>query len=187
MTDATTTTTTTNTMPPDTTTIYVDPSRPKVEVTMTITAVDYTALTGDAALLDRFTQNLKQTIAQEAGHGVQPSHVTLTLSAGSVQVKAEIAMPTGVEASTVQNTISQSTSLQTAVVSSVNSVSGINTVTTGTVGVTNVGAVVRAPTTTTSTTRDYTASSDGGVVSGAQGESFYSPVLAALVAVWLVH
>merc|ERR1719203_948256 len=59
-----------------------------VEVKLTIASVDFAALTADSTLYDNFEAAVVRGIAQ--GFGVEEKHVTVQLSAGSVQVVATV-------------------------------------------------------------------------------------------------
>jgi len=64
-----------------------------VEFQLRVESIDYAKLCAKPHLQDSFESAVKECIAAEAGFGVQPEHVQLILSAGSVVVDAVIYVP----------------------------------------------------------------------------------------------
>jgi uncharacterized protein (DUF305 family)/plastocyanin len=109
-----------------------------VEGSFKIENVNYASLTG--SLLTSFKGKLAEQIAASAGSGISASHVTVTLSAGSVNVAYVIAVPASVTASSlVDNLAAANTdgSFTTQLVAAINTISGISAAVTGSLGVTN--------------------------------------------------
>jgi len=92
--------------------------------------VDYAELSSDPAMLSSFKDAMKMTIASAAGPGILPEHVELTLSAGSVVVKATITPPSEVPVAIVATNLKASP-LQKSAAATVAKLDKIETVTKG--------------------------------------------------------
>lgn len=77
----------------------------QVSFSMKVQNVDYSLLSSNTETLDAFKATLRQSIAEQAGKGVLPSHVHLELSAGSVVVKATVKPPPTVSVQKVQSNL----------------------------------------------------------------------------------
>jgi hypothetical protein len=112
----------------------------------TINNVNFDALVG--ALLDDFTLALKQALAADLsttlGTSIDATTVVVTLSQGSVS--AQLTVPvTGVDLAAASSTLSGSSSLGSAIASSVSNVPGINAAATGVISASNPSITVHTP------------------------------------------
>jgi len=115
-----------------------------VAIQMTVQGVSYNALQANTTLRNLFETSIKETVAEEAGHGLVANDVSVEMSAGSVVVVATIdSLPTSVSASSLRNTMAGSTTLSSAVVSAVSGVSGIDQATSGSITVTGMTVSVK--------------------------------------------
>jgi len=116
------------------------PQAPAVEFSMKLDNVNYTDLTANAALAESFTACLKESVAASAGDGVEPEHVQIALSSGSVVAGIKIIPPAGVLADNVASSLG-SGSVSGDVLAKVLALPGIGDICTGEIGV----AVIDAP------------------------------------------
>lgn len=81
---------------------------PQVVMAMTVAGVSYDGLMADAVAKTAFETTIKATVAGTlAGSAVTMDHVTLVLSAGSVNVEATVTVPPEADVESVQNKLSQ--------------------------------------------------------------------------------
>jgi len=93
-----------------------------VAVAMTIDNIDYYDLKSDELLLNSFGRKVKETIASEAGNGVEAQHVEIELSPGSVKVDAKVSTDS---ATSVKSALTGSTQLSRKIIDSVKRIPGI--------------------------------------------------------------
>jgi len=99
--------------------------------------MDYAELHANAEVLRNFQEAMKKTIALHAGPGVNPEHVELALSAGSVIVHATIRPPKGISVKAAA-TLLEAAPLDQAVLTSVEQLDGIQAVCTGQLSISEV-------------------------------------------------
>lgn len=125
----------------------VETEQQAVELVVRVGNINYAALhtQGNSMLLEMFTNTLKVHFAKEAGDGVQPEHVTLSLSAGSVIVEASIRPPASIAATSVQQSLEKNPQMLSQMAYSLSEVDGIAAVRTGDVSASYISApAVRA-------------------------------------------
>lgn len=110
----------------------------KVALSLAVQNVSYALLMSDPVLLKAFQVVVKQAVAAEAGSGVGPEDVELSLSKGSVIVKATVTVPAGVAAAAVHSSLCSTTSLENALASRLTRMHGMAAVCTGIVRVNNL-------------------------------------------------
>jgi len=117
-------------------------------VKMTVQNINYPQLAGDAALLLVFEQVVRKEIAAAAGGQITSEHVCLTLSAGSVVVRAVVTPPDGKGGSTYAGALARKLGTAPALAENVaqklSAVDGIAAVSTGQITVTGVETAVEA-------------------------------------------
>jgi hypothetical protein len=97
---------------------------------MSIENVDFTALHASPTAMAAFESECAKMMARNAG--VDVSSVVVSLSAGSVSVRAEISPPPGMDCEQLQTTLGQSEGLGSALVSAISdNVKGMDSFTTG--------------------------------------------------------
>jgi len=64
-----------------------------IAVSVKILNMSYIKLSSDEALRENFISSIKTSLSKEAGEGVLPEHVSVSLSPGSVVVNAKIIPP----------------------------------------------------------------------------------------------
>lgn len=111
----------------------------RVSVQMTVQHVDHSGLSVDPDLYDAFKSRIRSAIADEAGHGISPSQVHVTLAKGSVKIDATINDLDGAVAFLVQtNMESASNKLGRRVEEQINAIEGLGAVATGPVTVSDI-------------------------------------------------
>lgn len=134
----------------------------KVEVSMTVKNMSFTALSQDPSLMAEFEQNAKKSIAESTGLDVKPESIEVTLKSGSVIIDGKITPPPEPAGSNhsgaadIAKSLGMgSTSLATRLVARVKAMPGIRTVSLGELSVTPPKVEVVSeiiPTTTVTTT-----------------------------------
>lgn len=133
--------TSSSTTPPK---IVVEVTKEKevVIASWTVQNVNYDALSQDALLFDEFLLTIRVAVAETAGPHVDPEHVTVVLSAGSVYVEATIAPPDVVSIKNLKDSMAHSTdSLAESIITGIAALTGIGAVQTGQIGVTGMKVV----------------------------------------------
>lgn len=129
----------------------------KVEVTMTVKNMSFTALSNSPSMMAQFEQSVKQSLAESAGPGVGPEDIEVDLSSGSVVVDSKITPPPGRTAQDMDKTIEKgSGNAGSLLVARVSALPGIDTIALGKISTTGITVkvikqAVPAPTTTTTT------------------------------------
>merc|ERR1712070_615738 len=94
-----------------------------------VVSVNHSALVANATLLASFEAAVKQGIADQAGADILPEHVTLVLSAGSVNIEATITPPSGVVVADVKQAVTtNAAAVAQSVTTNVKAVGGIDAV-----------------------------------------------------------
>lgn len=117
--------------------------------------VDFARLSANKSMLDAVTVTLKESIAREADDRISPGQVRLQLSAGSILVDAQIAVPRKpfgfvgtwlTSADAVKSKLHTSTTLADSVAKSVKAVDGIHSAIVGVLSVSDIKvSTVEAP------------------------------------------
>jgi hypothetical protein len=103
-----------------------------------VEGVDWNTLSNDETLKSAFKDKCAAQIASSAGNGISAEHVTVTLSEGSVKVAYVIAVPAGIEASSLEDNLAadnEAGTFLTELAAAITSISGIDTAITGSLGV----------------------------------------------------
>jgi len=108
-----------------------------VTASIKVENMDYAELHANPEVLRNFQEVMKKTISFAAGPGVNPEHVELALSAGSVIVHATIRPPTGISVKAVA-TLLEAAPLDQAVLTSVEQLGGIQAVCKGQLSISEV-------------------------------------------------
>lgn len=113
----------------------------KVEVSMTVKNVSFTALSQDPSLMAEFEQNAKKSVVEGCGGEVKEEDVEVTLRAGSVIIDSKITPPqalgsNGTGAGDIAKSLMGSASLSTRLIARVKAMPGIKTVALGELSVT---------------------------------------------------
>lgn len=106
----------------------------EVKLSYTVKNVDYSRLSADLDLLDRFRSSTEMVIVDHSGGGVVASDVELELAAGSVMVQVAVVTPGGIEPAALRDSLDKAVddgSLKAAMEKGLKAVVGIHTVTTG--------------------------------------------------------
>jgi len=101
-----------------------------VLLSMTLSGIDFAQLSANATLMADLIASIKSTVASQAGNGIGPEHIKVSLFAGSVVVKAIITPPNGASVGNVISALGSST-LASNVVQGLAALSGIHSVLTG--------------------------------------------------------
>lgn len=128
----------------------------KVEVSMTVKNMSFTALSASPKLRAEFEQSTKQTLAENAGPGIDSSAVEVHISAGSVIVDGKITPPPGMNVVDMDKALEQGAkNLGETLIARVAVLPGIDTVALGKISATGIKVKVvqevLPPTTTTTT------------------------------------
>jgi len=103
---------------------------------MTVANINYEELIKNKATEASFKQAVAESVAEQAGHGLLPEHVAVTLSPGSVRVTAVITRPLGVSAGVAElQSVLESPALSDTLVGKIQAVPGIRAVSTGSIEV----------------------------------------------------
>jgi len=108
-----------------------------VTASIKVENMDYAELHANPEVLRNFQEVMKKTISFAAGPGVNPEHVELALSAGSVIVHATIRPPTGISVKAVA-TLLHAAPLDQALLESVKDLDGIQAVCKGQLSISEV-------------------------------------------------
>merc|ERR1711972_1255167 len=111
--------------------------------TMTISGITYADLAADTQMMAQVETECKETIATSAGPNVSPADVSVTLSAGSLQVAYSIIVDAD-DASSISSSIStavESGTLVDSLVTNLQTIPNIDSIVSGT-----LSAVASAPT-----------------------------------------
>lgn len=116
---------------------FAGTSRYVIELDMTVSNVNYAQLSADSALASLFLAAAKEVVVAKAGTGVLASHVSMTMSAGSVKLKATVTPPGSRNHTNVQYVLETAvaSTLPTEMKTKLEAITGISAVTTGTLGV----------------------------------------------------
>jgi hypothetical protein len=106
-----------------------------VAFTLQVNNIQYSLLAAEPSVLSDFEMEVKRTIANSAGEGILPDHITLVLTPGSVVVNALLVPPNRASADVVQRALIDSDRLLADMTAGVRAVPGIEAVTTGVVSV----------------------------------------------------
>jgi len=109
-------------------------------LSMTVQNVGYKKLLADPRIRAAFEAQVRGAVAVEAGHGIPPDKVQLSLRQGSVIVKATIDDLSPDTAVVVQSQLKSSQGLGLRVAESVSAVQGIGEISTGHIIVANISA-----------------------------------------------
>jgi len=132
--------------------VYTGPVLEKVEISMTIKNMSFTALSASPSMMAEFEQSVKQSMAESCGPNVKASDVEVHLKPGSVIVDSKIAPPPGMKAKDMDKQLAKgSLALGARVVARVAALPGIDTIALGKISA--AGIVVKVvqeilPTTT---------------------------------------
>jgi hypothetical protein len=131
-----------------------------------VEGVDHAALIADAAMMTSFKEKCAEATAASAG--VNETDVVITLTAGSVNVEAEITPPSGTTAAGLASTLEEADSASADLVTALLTVSGLDDITTGDLAVTGMAVALDDPSADPNATT--TAAGDGAAAaSGAVG------------------
>lgn len=113
-----------------------------ITLVMTVLNVDYAVILTLPPVLQRFRESIQSAIADYSGEGVENEHVALSLSAGSVTVRATISPPGGAvgrDAALYRLRFSSARQdLAEAIVAALQQMEGIEQVVTGSVAVSRI-------------------------------------------------
>jgi len=104
---------------------------PSVTITLTVENASYEKLMKNEPLRDAFLATVKRAISYEAGSEIQPEHVAVSLSRGSIIVYGAIITPKGVSAQAICTRLTSAPLFCRRVGTYLSALEGIDTVTTG--------------------------------------------------------
>merc|ERR1711933_386070 len=119
------------------TTVDSTAAKTTITGTMTISGITYTDLAADTQMMAQVETECKETIASSAGTNVSPSDVSVTFSAGSLQVTYEILVDED-DASSITGAITSAVdngSLMSNLVTNLQSIPNIDNIISGTLSV----------------------------------------------------
>jgi hypothetical protein len=116
---------------------------------MRVENVEYSILVADPSLRKAFIEQVKATVAEEAGNGATPDDIEAKISPGSVQVEVRVHSYTNLSLESIHQTISTSQNFSTRVAQSLQQVPGIGVASTGVIGVSNMLVIEQLQSTTT--------------------------------------
>lgn len=136
--------------------MFSGPAIEKVEVSMTVKNMSFTALQASPSMMAEFEQSVKQSMAEAAGPGVKPSDIEVALVPGSVVVDAKISPPPGVKAGDMdKNMANGANNMGARLIARVAALPGIDTCALGKISASKIMVKVikeQAPVITTTTT-----------------------------------
>jgi len=119
-------------------------ARHRAEVTMTVENVDYDALTASPDLLAEFRSAVCEAITREADREIGEEHMELTLTAGSVVVRAAITPPADISVHALHSALDQSETFHESVAGLVADIEGIEEVSSGAIAVSELRVLLVA-------------------------------------------
>jgi len=132
-------------------------TRVMVSSAMTVRNIDHAKLSHEDRLREKFEAKMKQAIAEEVGHGVEPRDIDMRLSAGSVRVEFDISPPKEDEVRGVEGALRKSTTMSYTVETRIEEEKDLSEASFGPISVDQLDdPVVKLPATTTTATRTTT-------------------------------